>query len=168
MHRVRPPVRAMAGLPITLGRVLLLASALSLSCAGPRVAPEKPAGDDRRRYIAFEALDSRDLHLNAHDAAGAAAQYAVDAEILDVATGAVIVRGRDAIERDLRELFARCPSFAIDVLDRSYSEQGRFVFVSDLERVRCGRRAAPEEAVRYEVGDAGIVRVWRLGGGPRP
>jgi hypothetical protein len=143
--------------------VLVAASALSLACAAPQPVPEKPVRGERP-YRALQLLEARDFHLNAHDAAGAAAQYAADVEVVSAATGAVIARGREAIERDLRELFAQCPAFSIDVLERSFSEQGRVV--TGVERIRCRRGAESMQTVRYQIGDAGIERVWTRGSAP--
>jgi hypothetical protein len=148
---------------VTLGRVLLaVASALFLACAGPQVPPPQKPVRGERPYRSLQLLDARDYSLNAHDAAGAAAQYAPDAEVVSAGGGAV--RGREAIERDLRELFARCPSFSIDVLERTFSEEGRVV--TGVERVRCRRGAESTQSVRYEIGDAGILRVWTRGVAP--
>jgi hypothetical protein len=148
---------------MTPGRLLLaVASALSLACAGPQPVAEKPVRGERP-YRAFQVLEARDFHLNAHDAAGAAAQYAADAEVASANTGAVL-RGREAIERDLRELFARCPAFSIDVLERSFSDEGRVA--TGVERIRCRRGAESTQAVRYEIGDAGITRVFTRAAAP--
>jgi hypothetical protein len=146
------------------GRALLaLAWALSLACAGPQVPPPQKPVRGEHPFRALQLLDARDFSLNAHDAAGAAARYAPDAEIVS-AGGAAVVRGREAIERDLRELFARCPGFSIDVLERTFSEEGRVV--TGVERIRCRRGAESMQAVRYEIGDAGILRVWTRGVAP--
>ena len=143
-------------------RVLLaVASALFLACAGPQVAPPQQPLRGERPFRALQLLDARDFSLNAHDAAGAAVRYAPEAEIVS-ASG--VVRGREAIERDLRELFARCPAFSIDVLERTFSEEGRVV--TGVERIRCRRGAESTQSVRYEIGDAGILRVWTRGVAP--
>jgi len=146
-----------------LPALLAVAWALSLSCAGPQVAPPQKPVRGERAVRALQLLDARDYSLNGHDAAGAAAQYAPDAEIVS-ADGGAVVRGREAIERDLRELFARCPAFSIDVLERTLSEEGRVV--TGVERIRCRRGAESMQAVRYEIGDAGILRVWTRGVAP--
>ena len=149
---------------VTLGRVLLaVASALFLACAGPQVAPPQQPLRGERPFRALQLLDARDFSLNAHDAPGAAARYAPDAEIVSAESGAV-VRGREAIQRDLKELFARCPGFSIDVLERTFSEEGRVV--TGVERIRCRRGAESTQSVRYEIGDAGILRVWTRGIAP--
>jgi hypothetical protein len=126
-----------------------------LACAGPREAtPAARGGED---HYGFQVLELRDAALAARDVDAAARAYAPDAEVIDAATGAVALRGRDAIREAHARFLAACPRGRLDVLDRSYAERGRFV--TDRQRVRCDRPPGVEGSVRYEVAAGSIVRV---------
>jgi hypothetical protein len=130
----------------------------ALACADPHVAPGPPKMGDLS-YHGYVVLERRDAALNARDADAAAEAYAVDAEVIDAGTGAIVLRGREAIRAAHARFLVACPRARIDVLDRSYTERGRFV--TDVERVHCDRPPAVEGAARYEIAGRHIVRVLK-------
>lgn len=137
----------------------LAAAALALlACAGPDAAPNAPVKGDRR-YYAFQVLEVRDAALNAHDLDATARAYAVNAEVIDAETGAVVLRGRDEIRAAHARFLAACPRARVEVLDRAYAERGRIV--ADVERVHCDRSPPVEGTVRYEIAEGSIVRVLK-------
>jgi hypothetical protein len=141
---------------VRLPAALLAALALA-ACAGAQ-SPAKPAPGAAAFYAA-QVLELRDAALNAHDADGAAAAYAVDAVVIDAYSGAVVLRGRAAIREAHARFLAECPRARLEVLDRVYDEQARIV--SGLERVRCDRPPGIEGQVRYEFAGGAIVRVLK-------
>jgi hypothetical protein len=139
-------------------RAAALAAVLLAACAGPHGAPAAPAKGDRRHY-AFQVLELRDAALNAHDLEMAARAYAPDAEVIDAATGVVVLRGREQIRAAHARFLEACPRARVEVLDRWYAERGRYV--TDVERVHCGRLPPVEGKVRYEIAEGAIVRVLK-------
>jgi hypothetical protein len=129
-----------------------------LACAGPHSAPGSSKNDGRDHY-AFQVLELRDAALNAHDVDAAAVAYAPDAEVIDADTGAIVLRGREAIRAAHARFLAACPRGRIDVLDRFFAERGRFVV--DRQRVQCDRPPAVEGSVKYEIAQGSIVRVLK-------
>jgi hypothetical protein len=134
------------------------ALALLAACAGPHAAPNAPVKGDRRHY-AWQVMEMRDAALNAHDLEMAARAYAPDAEVTDAATGAVVLRGREEIRAAHARFLEVCPKARIEVLDRFFAERGRYV--TDVERVHCGRLPPIEGRVRYEIAEGAIVRVLK-------
>jgi hypothetical protein len=139
------------------------ALAALLACAGPREAPGPPAAAERR-YYGFLVLELRDAALNAHDLDAAANAYAVNAEVIDADSGAVVLRGREAIQAAHARFLAACPAARIEVLDRAYGDGGRVV--ADVERVHCRGAPPVEGRIRYEIDQGSIVRVLTRGSPP--
>ena len=139
-----------------------IAAALSLlaACGGPRSAANPQAKGDKRHF-AWQVMEVRDAALNAHDLETAARAYAPEAEVIDAEKGTVVLRGRDDIRAAHARFLQACPRARVEVLDRTYTERGRYV--TDVERVHCDRRLAPVEGwVRYEIAEGSIVRVLKL------
>ncbi len=100
---------------------------------------------------------------NRHDAGAFAATYAADAEIIELATGALIAKGTAAIRTFYAGRFQANPKLNAEILHRTL--QGAFVV--DQERIT-GVLTAPggEErppltaVVIYEIKDDKIARAW--------
>jgi len=100
---------------------------------------------------------------NRHDAAAFAATYTPDAEIVELATGALIAKGTAAIQAFYGARFAANPKLHAELLHRTL--QGAFVV--DQERIT-GVLAAPggperpplTAVVIYEVKGDHIARAW--------
>jgi uncharacterized protein (TIGR02246 family) len=100
---------------------------------------------------------------NRHDAAGFAATYATDAEVIELATGSFIAKGRAAIQTFYATRFQANPKLHAEVLQRVL--QGPFVV--DQERLT-GVLSAPGGPERppltaiviYEVKGDRIARAW--------
>ena len=100
---------------------------------------------------------------NRHDAEAFAATYAAEAEIIELATGALIAKGTAAIRAVYAARFQANPGLHADVVARFV--QG--VFVIDQERIT-GALAAPGGPARppftavvvYEVKEGRIARAW--------
>jgi hypothetical protein len=137
-------------------RALPLLLALG-GCGGAARSGGSPPVDPGARALAYQVLDLRDAALNARDVDTAAQAYAPDAEVIDAARGAVVLRGRAAIREAHARFLDACPRARIDILDRFYAEQGRIV--TDVERVRCTWAAPVEAGVRYEISGGAILRV---------
>jgi hypothetical protein len=140
-------------------RAASIAAVLVAACAGPRDPSGPPAKRDRR-YYAFQVLELRDAALNAHDLEMAARAYAPHAEVIDAATATVVLRGREQIRAAHARFLEACPRGRVEVLDRWYAERGRYV--TDVERVHCGRLPPVEGKVRYEIAEGAIVRVLKV------
>ncbi len=134
-----------------------IAAAL-VACAG---AKEPPPAKPGSQTFAFSVMDVRDSALNARDVDTAARAYAENAEVIDAATGLVVLRGRAQIRTAHARFLAACPDARIDILDRAYAAQARIV--ADLERVRCRGAQPAESRVRYEIDRGSIVRVLQDG-----
>lgn len=100
---------------------------------------------------------------NRHDADGFAASYAPDAEIVELATGALLAKGTAAIRAYYEGRFQANPKLHADVLSRVL--QGPFVM--DQERITgvLSAPGGPEQppltaVVIYEVKDERITRAW--------
>jgi hypothetical protein len=104
-------------------------------------------------------LDVRDAALNARDLDTAAGAYASGAVVIDADQSAIVLRGRDEIRAAHARSRDACPRARIEVLDRSYAEQGRIV--TDVERVRCNWNDPVEGWVRYEIVGGAIVAVLK-------
>lgn len=102
---------------------------------------------------------------NRHDAEGFAATYAPDAEIIELATGALIAKGTAAIRAFYAARFQANPRLHAEVLHRAM--QGAFVV--DQERLT-GVLVAPggperpplTAVVIYEVRQGSIARAWLI------
>ncbi len=141
------------------GAAAAIAIAASLlACAAREPSPAAKAG---AQTFAFSVMDLRDSALASHDLDTAAAAYAENAEVIDAATGLVVLRGRAEIRQAHARFLAACPDARIDILDRAYAEQARIV--ADLERVRCRGGPPVETRVRYEIDRGTIVRVLQTG-----
>ena len=100
---------------------------------------------------------------NRHDAEAFAATYAADAEIVELATGAILAKGTAAIHALYGARFQANPRLHADVLQRVL--QGPFIV--DQERITGGLSApgGPEGPPRtaiviYEVKGDRIARAW--------
>jgi uncharacterized protein (TIGR02246 family) len=99
---------------------------------------------------------------NRHDAAGFAATYAEDAEVIELASGAVVAKGRAAIQTFYGGRFQANPKLHGEVIHRLL--QGAFVI--DQERIT--GIVAPDRTERtpltavviYEMKDGHIARAW--------
>jgi uncharacterized protein (TIGR02246 family) len=102
---------------------------------------------------------------NRHDAEAFASMYAPDADIVELATGALIAKGTAAIHAFYAARFQANPRLHAEVLQRVL--QGPFVL--DQERIT-GVLSAPggperpplTAVVIYEVKDNRIARAWLL------
>ncbi len=146
-----------------MGRARATAAAIAIAaalgaCAGKAEAPASKPG---AATFAFSVMDVRDSALNAHDLDTAAGAYAENAEVVDAATGLVVLRGRAEIRRAHARFLAACPDARLDLLDRAYADRARIV--ADLERVRCRGGPPVETRVRYEIERGAIVRVLQDG-----
>jgi hypothetical protein len=141
----------------------LVAALSCAACAGappPRRPPPAPAGVAAPRgpaVLAYEVLDLRDAALNARDLDAAAQAYAPDAVVIDADRSAIVLRGRAEIRAAHARFLQACPRARVEVLDRSYGEQGRIV--TDVERVRCSFGDPVQGWVRYEIAGGAILRV---------
>lgn len=146
----------MVAVPPSPRAAALALAALAAGCArAPAAAPRAAAPP----ALAYQVLDVRDAALNARDVDTAAQAYAEGAVVIDADRAAVVLRGR----AEIREAHARwldaCPRARVEVLDRSYAEQGRLV--TDVERVRCDWTDPVEGWVRYEISGGAILRVLK-------
>jgi hypothetical protein len=143
----------------------LLATLLCAACAGApapaRKAPATtPAGSKPDpAVLAYQVLDVRDAALDARDLETAALAYAPDAVVIDADRGAIVLRGRAEIREAHARFLDACPRARIEVLDRSFAEQGRLV--TDVERVRCDWNEPVQGWVRYELSGGAILRVLK-------
>lgn len=115
-------------------------------------------------HIAPQPLIQAQLDAyNCHDAEAFAATYGPEAEIIELATGTLIAKGRAAIRTFYAARFQANPKLQAEILHRTL--QGSFVV--DQERIT-GVLTAPggEErppltaVVIYEVKDEKIARAW--------
>lgn len=136
----------------------IAAAAGLLACAGTAEAPAAP--QDARNF-AFSVMEVRDSALRGHDLDAAAGAYAENAEVVDAASGLVILRGRADVRRAHERFLAACPDLRLDVLDRAFADGGRIV--ADLLRVRCRGGPPMESRIRYEIDRGTIVRVLQDG-----
>lgn len=144
--------------PLLAARAAIAAAALlALPLAACSRARGGGAGEPPR--YAYLVLDVRDAALAARDLETAARAYAVNAQVIDAATAAVVLRGRDEIRAAHARFLDACPRARVEVLDRSYEEGGRFV--TDVQRVRCDRAPPVQGWVRYEIEEGTIVRVLK-------
>ncbi|NWJ40730.1 MAG: nuclear transport factor 2 family protein [Geothrix sp.] len=100
---------------------------------------------------------------NRHDAEAFAATYAADAEIVELATGALLAKGTAAIRAFYAARFQANPTLHAEVLHRVLQTP----FVLDQERITGvllvpgGAERPPLTAVViYEVKDGRIARAW--------
>jgi ketosteroid isomerase-like protein len=109
--------------------------------------------------LAYQVLDVRDAALDARDLETVARAYAPDAVVIDADRGAIVLRGRAEIREAHARFLDACPRARVEVLDRSYAEQGRIV--TDVERVRCDWNEPVQGWVRYEISGGAILRVLK-------
>jgi nuclear transport factor 2 (NTF2) superfamily protein len=121
--------------------------------ARPPPPPPSPA------VLAYQVLDVRDAALNARDPDTAARAYAEGAIVIDADRAAIVLRGRAEIREAHARFLEACPRARVEVLDRSFGEQGRIV--TDVERVRCGWDDPVQGWVRYEIAGGTILRVLK-------
>jgi hypothetical protein len=143
--RTRPPT------------VAALALALGAACAHGPGAPVATASEPPA--YAYQVLEVRDAALNARDLDAAAMAYAVDAVVVDADANAVVLRGRAEIRAAHAQYLELCPRARIELLERTFAEQGRIVV--DVERVRCNWTEPVEGWVRYRVEGGAIVGVLK-------
>jgi hypothetical protein len=147
------------GTTSTGGRIGALAAAVALCAACTRAPPSPAPRSTGAPAFSSQVLELRDAALNARDVDAAAMAYAEDAVVLDAEAAAIVLRGREEIRAAHARFLAACPRARIEVLDRSYAEQGRIV--TDVERVRCNWTAPVEGWVRYEVVGGAVIRVLK-------
>lgn len=100
---------------------------------------------------------------NHHDAGAFAATYTTDAEIVELATGAILAKGTAAIHTFYAARFQANPNLHAEVLHRVL----QVPFVIDQERIT-GVLSAPggperpplTAVVIYELKDGSIARAW--------
>lgn len=109
--------------------------------------------------LAYQVLEVRDAALNARDVDTAALAYAPDAVVIDADRAAIVLRGRAEIREAHARYLDACPRARVEVLDRSFAEQGRIV--ADVQRVRCDWTEPVEGWVRYEISGGAILRVLK-------
>jgi hypothetical protein len=138
----------------TAAALALALAACAHEAGAPRAAPAAapPA-------YAFQVLEVRDAALNARDPEAAAMAYAVDAVVVDDEVKAVVLRGRAEIRAAHARFLEQCPRARIELLERTFAEQGRVVV--DVERVRCNWSDPVEGWVRYRIEGGAIVGVLK-------
>lgn len=100
---------------------------------------------------------------NRHDAEAFAATYAADAEIVELATGALIAKGTAAIRAFYAARFQANPKLHADILHRTL--QGAFVVDQErltgvLNPVDGVERPPLTAVVIYELREGRIARTW--------
>ena len=108
--------------------------------------------------VTLEELAQSQLDtFNAHDMAGFLPSFTEDVEIIDLVTGAVVLRGIDAIRERYEDVFRDRPLCRADLVSRII--MGRYVV--DHESITDGDEHPPEEALAiYEVEGDRIGRMW--------
>ena len=147
MPRTRPPTTA----------ALVLAVACAACAHGPGASGASPSGQPPA--YAYQVLEVRDAALNARDLSAAAMAYSADAVVVDADANAVVLRGREEIRAAHARYLELCPRARIELLERTFAEQGRIVV--DVERVRCNWSEPVEGWVRYRIEGGAIVGVLK-------